>query len=322
MKFTRINVGYLLSYDYELVFYSIAQLYEDVDHIILAIDKDNLTWTGNNFSIPNSFFQRIKELDTSHKIEIYKDTFYLTDLTPMQCEIRERNMLLARMGKGWNIQLDVDEYILDFKTLKNYLKKYSLLLLFPSLTPIYFQGTLITLYKKTNEGFLFINDQLKLPYITNQINNVGSRRNYNVYNHLIGNIIVHQSWARELEEIITKVKNWGHVHDFDTEKYIEFWRHVDEGNFKTINDFHPVSPKAWDKLHYSTGNTIPLLMKNLRLELQDTFIKLDALNYTKFVIKHNLNSFSKPLIRLIKLMLNYDNNPWLISKYRRFRNVN
>ena len=66
-----IKVGYLISYDYELLFNSIPTVYKEADEIFLAIDKDRRTWAGNNFSLPNTFFERIKELDTQKKNNIF-----------------------------------------------------------------------------------------------------------------------------------------------------------------------------------------------------------------------------------------------------------
>ncbi|MDP2088173.1 MAG: hypothetical protein Q8J84_02100 [Flavobacteriaceae bacterium] len=65
-----------------------------------------------------------------NKIEFYFDNFYVPKLTPMQCETRERNMLPKKMGRGWLIPLDIDEYIYDFKTISNYLKRYWYLTIF------------------------------------------------------------------------------------------------------------------------------------------------------------------------------------------------
>ena len=74
--------------------------------------------------MPQSFFDEIKSFDSKNKIEFYFDNFYISELLPIECETRERNMLLKKMGKGWLIQLDVDEYVYDFSKVAKYLKKY------------------------------------------------------------------------------------------------------------------------------------------------------------------------------------------------------
>ena len=52
-----IKVGYLISYDYELLFSSLPTVYDESDEIFLAIDKDRRTWAGNNFSLPSTFLK-------------------------------------------------------------------------------------------------------------------------------------------------------------------------------------------------------------------------------------------------------------------------
>ena len=58
-----IKVSYLVSYDYYMLLTSIKQLYQHVDKIIIAVDKDFKTWSGNTFEISDSksiqFFPRV-----------------------------------------------------------------------------------------------------------------------------------------------------------------------------------------------------------------------------------------------------------------------
>lgn len=89
-----IKVSYLVSYDYYMFLTSVSQLYDYVDQIVVSIDKDRKTWSGNNFEIPNSFFDEVKKFDKNNKIDFYFDTFYLPHLTPMENETRQRNLVL------------------------------------------------------------------------------------------------------------------------------------------------------------------------------------------------------------------------------------
>ncbi|MDR1090602.1 MAG: hypothetical protein LBL79_05955, partial [Prevotella sp.] len=76
-----IKAGFLVSYDYESIKNSLPPVYDYADKIVLAVDKDGKTWSGNSFQIPDSFWQWIKEFDTQHKIEIYRESFYVEGLT-------------------------------------------------------------------------------------------------------------------------------------------------------------------------------------------------------------------------------------------------
>ncbi len=245
-----IKVGYLVSYDYNMLLTSIKQLYDYVDGIFIAIDRDRKTWSGNNFELPQSFFDEIKVFDSKNKIVFYFDSFYISELTPIECETRERNMLLKKMGKGWLIQLDVDEYIYDFKKVAKYLNKYWYLTLFPKFTPIVFRGKLLTLYRQLPDGYLYIENNEHFSFITNQSNYTYTRNNKKVRNHYSNINVIHQSWARTEDEIQMKIKNWGHRDDFDTQQYFEFWRNLSSLNYMNYKNVHPIVPEVWNELHF------------------------------------------------------------------------
>ena len=181
-RFCRIEVAYLLSYDYDMLFVSLKQLYSYVDRIVIAIDKDYKTWSGNDFEIPDSFFVKLKEFDKDNKIELYKDVFFIPTNTPIENESRERNLVLKKLNKGWKIQLDVDEYVYDFQKLLKYLNKYWFLTWFPKITPINFKGYLTTLFKKIDDGYLYIENKEEFAFITNQDQNQFTRKNYKIRN--------------------------------------------------------------------------------------------------------------------------------------------
>jgi hypothetical protein len=251
-----IKIGYLVCYDYAMLFTSLNQLYQNVDKIYLAIDIKRKTYTGNNFEIPDSFFEEIKQFDSNGKIEFYFDDFYVPELTPMQNEVRERNMLLKKMGKGWLLQLDVDEYIYDFSSLAKYLRKYSFLTIFPWLCPIILQGRFVTLFKKNKKGFFYIDLDERFCFITNYPKYTSARNNYLVSKFFSGINVIHQSWAREENEVIEKINNWSHSNDFDTNSFFELWKNLNETNYQEYINFHPLNQTSWDKLNFLPSNNI------------------------------------------------------------------
>nr|WP_315134174.1 hypothetical protein [uncultured Flavobacterium sp.] len=251
-----IKVSYLVSYDYFMLLTSIKQLYDYVDKIVVAIDIDRKTWSGNNFEIPESFFIEIKKYDIANKIDFYFDVFYLPELTPMECECRERNMVLQKLGRGWKIQLDVDEYIYDFETLAKYLNSYWFFTLFPKYTPVSLKASWITLFKKVSEGYFYLDNKEIFAFATNQSFNTYARDNNKALNFCIDLKVIHQSWARSENEIFFKIKNWGHRDDFDTMKYFEFWNNLNIFNYKKSKNIHPLRPEVWNELYFLESSTI------------------------------------------------------------------
>lgn len=277
----KIKVGYLLSYDYELFLTSVKQLYDYVDEIVVGIDQDNKTWSGNSFEIPDSFFDEVKAFDKKNKIQFYFDTFYISNLSPMECETRERNLVLQKMGKGWKMQLDVDEYVYDFKSVAKYLNKYWYLTLFPKLTPICFTGKLLTLYRELPNGYLYIENNEKFPFITNQGKNLHARRSFNIRNHFTNINVVHQSWARSEDEIQFKIKNWGHRDDFNTKKYFEFWKNLNSENYLEFKNIHPIVPEVWNKLYFMKCKNIDEFINNYAKKNPQELFFIDKKKMTK-----------------------------------------
>lgn len=284
-----IKVGYLLSYDYNMLLTSIKQLYDYVDRIFIAIDKDRMTWSENYFELPQSFFDEVKLFDSKNRIEFYFDSFFVAGLSPIECETRERNMLLKKMGKGWLIQLDVDEYIYDFKKVAKYLNKYWYLALFPKLTPIAFQGKLVTLYRQLPDGYLYIENNERFSFITNQSYYSYTRNNNKVRSHYTNINVIHQSWARTEDEIQMKIKNWGHRDDFDTQHYFEFWKNLSSSNFINYKNIHPIVPEVWDKLHFLPSDSICEFIEKYASNNLQEFIFLD----TRIMIRALFNKFLK-----------------------------
>lgn len=251
-----IKVGYLVSYDYEMLKTSISQIYNYVDNIYLAIDSNYQTWSGNRFSIPDAFFEEIKSIDTRNIIIFYFESFYIHGLSPIECETRERILLSKKMGKGWLIQLDVDEYIYEFDKVSIFLKKYRFLTIFPKLTPIIFRGKLLTLFREIENGYLYIKNKETFSFITNIPEYTLARNNNNIRSHYTNINVVHQSWARSENEILEKISNWGHRDDFKTVDYFNFWKKVNHENYKKIKNFHPISPNVWNELHFIEASNI------------------------------------------------------------------
>jgi hypothetical protein len=286
----KIKVGYVLSYDYNMFLTSVKQLYYYVDKIFVAIDKDRKTWSGNHFEIPDSFFEEVKLFDGENKIEFYFDSFHMPELSPMECETRERNLLLRIMGKGWLMQLDVDEYVYDFEKVVSFLKQHWYFNIYPKLTPIVFKGILVTLFKELSNGYLYIENKERFSFITNCTSFDVARTNYSVSSHLTNVNVIHQSWARSEEQILLKIKNWGHRDDFDTLKYFEFWKNLNSTNYSSYKNIHPTRPVLWNELQFLPSASIDDFIKlygerNKQMLINVSFFKILKVFYKRLLKK-------------------------------------
>ena len=258
-----IKVGYCVAYDWDMLQYSIPRIYEHADIICLSVDKHRQSWSGESFSWDEQGFKKmIKELDSSNKIKVYEDVFFNPDLLPMQNEVAQRNKIAKFLGEGgWHVQLDADEYFVDFKSFTEYLKK------FRSKRKVNICCPMINLYKQLPEGMLWIKPNVfkEVEYFaiaTQHPNYEYGRRNGN-FDIFTKFPILHQSWARAEREISEKLNNWGHAKDFDVNKYFSLWKDAQISNFSTYKDFHHLHPATWPGLELKPGvSTISDLMEH------------------------------------------------------------
>lgn len=245
----KIKVGFCIAYDWELLAHALPAVYEASDEIFLSLDSQRKTWADIPYEWNQARFNNlISSIDFKNKVRIYEDNFHLGDLTTMENEVRQRNMLAAHMGQGgWHIQLDCDEYFIRFDEFVKYLKSLK-----PRNYKFNVSCSLITLFKQIDAGFLFVLpnalDRIEFIQIATRTPHyeVGRRNgDFNVYTNFK---IIHQSWARSEADIRQKIKNWGHNNDFDQAQFLKSWKNLDESNFKNYANFHPINPPQWHSL--------------------------------------------------------------------------
>ena len=256
----RIKVGFCVAYDWSLLQYSLPLIYDDSDLICLSIDQDRMSWTGVPYSWDETGFQNlISSIDSQGKIKILEENYHLPDLSPMQNEVRQRNRIAKFFGDGgWYIQLDTDEFFLNFKGFVGYLK---------ALRParkINVACPWITLYKQSTEGFFYVDaerfDQIEFMQIATKwpTYEYGRRNgNFNLYTDFA---ILHLSWARSEDEIWEKLNNWGHRDDFDIRQYFEQWQLLNVDNYRQYQNIHHLKPEAWPALGFIPAKSINELL--------------------------------------------------------------
>ncbi len=286
----KIHVGFLLSYDYEKLKKSIPPVYKAADHIFIAIDKDLRTWSGETFKVDDSFFNWLENFDIDNKITLYRDDFYDPNLKAIENDNRERHMLSLKMGIGnWLIQIDSDEYFLDFEKFVKDLKKYDRFLKKPKENNIQIALYSLNLYKYTDGGVLYVKKPTKAVVATNYPNYKVARvtRKRIIYTK---NLLLHESIARDEEELLFKFDNWGHNTDMKDKKgFIEKWRTTNKSNYKEREDFFYIEPEKWKYLEFCEGENIYELKKNLDIN--------KIIPSSIYIVAKNLGQYFKHLFK-------------------------
>lgn len=288
----KIHVGFLLSYDYDKLKLSIPPVYKEADRIFIAIDENLNTWSGNKFEVDDSFFDWLNEFDVDKKIEIYRDDFYVPELTGIQMDTRERHMLSLRMGIGnWLIQVDSDEYFLDFPKYVKSLRKYDRYLINPQKHPVQISGYHIDIYKNLDDGILYVKNTCKVLLATNYPNYKLARqtRERIIY---VDTFTLHESLSRSEEELEYKLKNWSHREDVNP-IFLDKWKKASKDNYNEIKDVFYLNPKQWKELGY-----VPA--KDLN-EIKKYFENREDMKFSKFYLaKKNFGQWFKHL-KIFKL---------------------
>ena len=264
-----IKVGYLVSYDWQLLKNSIPAIYADAGKIVLAIDINRTSWAGRPYSFAEEEFRAfIREVDIGGKIELYEDNFFDPSLTTMQNEVREGKMLAAKRGTGgWHVQFDCDEYPIDFKRFVATLKEID-----PDpdpsriRKPVNVTGNFVPVIKAVEGGFLIVKPDPKSPELctlATQVPDYISGRRSGHFNIQTSLLIVHETQSRTEEEFYYKLKNWGHNADFDIDKHFALWKSLDARNFASLKNFNPVEKTLWPALLFIKANDIQELIQKI-----------------------------------------------------------
>ena len=259
----EIKVGFLMSYDYKLLKISLPLVYTEADSITIALDENLTTWSGEQFEVEDDFFLWIKSFDTKKKITLYRDNFFDSTLNAMENEVKERRMLASQMGIGnWIIQIDSDEYFVNFKKFTEELRLRNKYLNNPENNQIQIAGYYVNLYKYTDDGILYVSKSRDQKFATNYPGYV-TGRNTKQQVIYIPILVIHECLSRSEEEIRTKFTNWGHAHQINLEEFLDKWRKINKSNYKEFENLFYLEPEKWKKLEYVEGRSIPEITDNL-----------------------------------------------------------
>lgn len=254
MSQEKIKVGFCVAYDWELLKNSIPCIYKEADEICLSIDRERTSWSGTRYHFDEqAFAEFVKSVDTDQKIRVYEDTFYDPKKSPIENDNYQRNKMAEFMGKGgWHVQIDSDEYFLNFEGFVQYLQGFNL-----SAKAFNICVNYISLIKRTPTGYLCtMNDNNRyefMPMATNVPEYYNARRNghFNIQSPFFA---IHETWARSETELWNKMNSWGHSKDFHKESYYNLWKALDADNAKYIRDFHPINASIWQSLQHVTAS--------------------------------------------------------------------
>ena len=270
-EYSLIKVGFCVAYDWRMLERSLPLVYDTADRICLSLDLKRHSWNGHPFAFDEAAFRQcVSRIDRDGKIDVYEDDFYLPNLSPLENDTRQRQMMADRLRPGgWHVQLDVDEYVYDFQKLVAALRKIDRAPDGRGKPRCVFVQWVI-LYKAITDGWLYIDQPRKARRWVPVASNAGApqhifiRRTKGAVVHVPIRIL-HDSWARPPEELLQKLQNWGHARELPVQSIFALWQALDANNYQYLRDFNPFVPaNEWPRLGFCAAGSFEELVGKFR----------------------------------------------------------
>lgn len=244
----------LISYDAAYLPNSIKSYYDYVDEIILGLDEDRVTWSGNKFSFDESaLYKALKELDYDKKITIIEDNFHSSKVA-LENDNHERNFLRSHCSHDWIFSIDADEELVNSKDF--FLRYVPLAERYHKKIDLAF--TWFLPYKEFEDCYLMIanNDgswsrgdtQGFTTHKDNQFTYCRWTTNKRVV--LSPLCILHWSFCRTEANLTQKLKNFGHSDRTHNDPFFNVWKQINLSNYTQLTNFKTsgFGTNQWEKL--------------------------------------------------------------------------
>lgn len=244
----------LISYDAEYLPRSIKTYYDYVDEIVLGLDEDRITWSGNKFSFDEStLYKQLKEIDYDNKISIVEDNFHKSKIA-LENDNYERNFLKSQCSNEWIFSIDADEELVNSKEF--FLKYVPLAERYN--TKIDLSFTWFLPYKEFEDCYLMIanNDGSwsrgdTQGFVTHKNNHFTYCRWTNNKRVVLSPLcILHWSFCRSEQKLDQKLNNFGHSDKVGKDPFFDIWKQVTLTNYTQLTNFKTsgFGNNQWEKL--------------------------------------------------------------------------
>lgn len=259
----------LISYDAnKFLAESIKRYYNYVDEIILGIDKDRITWSGNSFSInEDALWSELSQIDGEGKISIIEEDFHQSGVA-IENDNYERNFLKAHCNHDWIFSFDADEVLVNAKDffyefcplVEQYYNKADICMVW---------STPYKVVKDSHEKefVLIIANEDGSPFFGENQGVVTSKDSTFTYarwtdkssigeNRLMSPLVaLHWSLCRDEKDLYEKIHNIGHSDIVEKDPFYQIWTQVTWDNYHELENFKTsgLGGAQWPRL-----NAVPI----------------------------------------------------------------
>lgn len=243
----------LIAYDAHLLPSSIKSYYSYVDEIILGLDKDRISWSGNSFSFDEAkLWRELKAIDFDKKISIIEENFHPGNIA-IENDTYERNFLKEQCSNNWILSFDADEVLIN---------PYDFFIEFlPLIEPYVHKRDLLFTwfhpYKVINDEILYIAnedgsfcDTDTQDFSTMRDKTFTYCRWTNEQKKLKTPLaVLHWSFCRDDAQLEQKISNYGHSDKAAGDPFYEIRKSITLENYTNLRNFKTSNMGAqWPKL--------------------------------------------------------------------------
>jgi len=275
MKNTRKkSVISLISYDAHFLPKSIKSYYDYVDEIVLGLDKDRISWSGNKFSFnEDSLWKELKKIDVDNKINIIEDNFHRSRV-PIENDTHERNYLKSKCENDWVFSFDADEVLVNAREFF-----IDFCPIVQDYTDVELMFTWFSMYKEFDDSYLIIADENRQNLFKKDVQGFTANRDINTFTYcrwtnsttkiLSPLAIEHYSFCRTQSELDTKINNFGHSTESKNDIFYTVQKNVTKDNYTGLTNFKTTAG----------GPQWPTLRRVMKKDLQSVLLQESRLIY-------------------------------------------
>jgi hypothetical protein len=254
----------LISYDANRFLpQSIERYYEYVDEIVLGIDKDRITWSGNDFSIDeDALWKELQQIDGDGKISIIEEDFHQSKVA-IENDNYERNFLKEQCSHDWIFSFDADEMLVNAKDffyeycplVERYRHKADILMTWATPYKVVEddEGNSQTLVIANEDGSPFFGENQGM--VTSKDSTFTYARwtdkSASGHNRLMSPLVaLHWSLCRPDKELHEKIHNIGHSDLVEKDPFYQIWSQVTYDNYHELENFKTsgLGEQQWPRL--------------------------------------------------------------------------
>jgi hypothetical protein len=231
----------LISYDAEYLPASISSYYEYIDEIVLGLDKDRITWSGNKFTFDESkLWEQLQKIDIEDKIKLIEGNFHESKV-PLENDNNERNFLREQCANDWIFSIDADEVLVNAK---DFFYKFCPLIA-PYRHKVDLAFTWFLPFKEFENDYLVIANPDYRWFKGDTQGFVTTKDKQFTYCRWSNNkrvipsplAVVHWSFCRTDENLEKKLKNFGHSDKTGSDPFFNNWRIANLDNYESLTNF-------------------------------------------------------------------------------------